>query len=66
MPFNPDRVVASLSTKELNSLKKSEIVTIAKHFHIEFQSTMRKDDIKRVIAEHLFNESFCLVPNLRQ
>ncbi|KAJ8031548.1 hypothetical protein HOLleu_24774 [Holothuria leucospilota] len=57
MSFNLDRFVASASMEKLNSLKKSEIVKIAKKFGIEFQSTMRKDEINRRLAEHLEDEN---------
>ncbi|KAJ8049888.1 hypothetical protein HOLleu_02830 [Holothuria leucospilota] len=57
MPFNLDKVVASPSVKELDSLKKSEIVKVAKHYGIEFQPLMRKDEIKRYVLEYLVDES---------
>ncbi|KAJ8030126.1 hypothetical protein HOLleu_26437 [Holothuria leucospilota] len=57
MPFNLDKFVASPSVEELDSLKKSEIVKVAKHYGIEFQPLMRKDEIKRYVLEYLVNES---------
>ncbi|KAJ8023644.1 Protein split ends [Holothuria leucospilota] len=57
MPFNLDKFVASPSVEELDSLKKSEIVKVAKHYGIEFQPLMRKDEIKRYILEYLVDES---------
>ncbi|KAJ8034071.1 hypothetical protein HOLleu_24494 [Holothuria leucospilota] len=57
MPFNLDEFVASPSVEELDSLKKSEIVKVAKHYGIEFQPLMRKDEIKRYVLEYLVDES---------
>ncbi|KAJ8018395.1 hypothetical protein HOLleu_43638 [Holothuria leucospilota] len=57
MPFNLDKFVASPSVEELDSLKKSEIVKVAKHYGIEFQPSMRKDEIKRYVLEYLVDES---------
>ncbi|KAJ8040764.1 hypothetical protein HOLleu_15160 [Holothuria leucospilota] len=61
MPFNLDKFVASPSVEELDSLKKSEIVKVAKHYGIEFQPLMRKDEIKRYVLEYLVDES--ILPN---
>ncbi|KAJ8038116.1 hypothetical protein HOLleu_19101 [Holothuria leucospilota] len=49
--------LASPSVEELDSLKKSEIVKVAKHYGIEFQPLMRKDEIKRYVLEYLVDES---------
>ncbi|KAJ8021418.1 hypothetical protein HOLleu_38608 [Holothuria leucospilota] len=57
MPFNLDKFVASPSVEELDSLKKSGIVKVAKHYGIEFQPLMRKDEIKRYVLEYLVDES---------
>ncbi|KAJ8035372.1 hypothetical protein HOLleu_22574 [Holothuria leucospilota] len=57
MPFNLDEFVASPSVEELDSLKKSEIVKVEKHYGIEFQPLMRKDEIKRYVLEYLVDES---------
>ncbi|KAJ8022238.1 hypothetical protein HOLleu_37078 [Holothuria leucospilota] len=57
MPFNLDKFGASPSVEELDSLKKSEIVKVAKHYGIEFQPLMRKDEIKRYVLEYLVDES---------
>ncbi|KAJ8040186.1 hypothetical protein HOLleu_14412 [Holothuria leucospilota] len=57
MPFNLDKFVTSPSVEELDSLKKSEIVKVAKHYGIEFQPLMRKDEIKRYVLEYLVDES---------
>ncbi|KAJ8029964.1 hypothetical protein HOLleu_29511 [Holothuria leucospilota] len=61
MPFNLDEFVASPSVEELDSLKKSEIVKVAKHYGIEFQPLMRKDEVKRYVLEYLVDES--ILPN---
>ncbi|KAJ8017531.1 hypothetical protein HOLleu_44998 [Holothuria leucospilota] len=57
MPFNLDKFVASPSVEELDSLKKSEIVKVAKYYGIEFQPLMREDEIKRYVLEYLVDES---------
>ncbi|KAJ8027200.1 hypothetical protein HOLleu_32274 [Holothuria leucospilota] len=57
MPFNLDKFVASPSVEELDSLKKSEIVKVAKTLCVEFQPLMRKDEIKRYVLEDLVDES---------
>ncbi|KAJ8021536.1 hypothetical protein HOLleu_38775 [Holothuria leucospilota] len=57
MSFNLDKFVASPSVEELDSFKKSEIVKVAKHYGIEFQPLMRKDEIKRYVLEYLVDES---------
>ncbi|KAJ8031390.1 hypothetical protein HOLleu_24565 [Holothuria leucospilota] len=57
MPLNLDKFVASPSVEELDSLKKSEIVKVAKHYGVEFQPLMRKDEIKRYVLEYLVDES---------
>ncbi|KAJ8036167.1 hypothetical protein HOLleu_20054 [Holothuria leucospilota] len=56
MPFNLDKFVTSPSVEELDSLKKSEIVKVAKLYGIEFQPLMRKDEIKRYVLEYLVDE----------
>ncbi|KAJ8024801.1 hypothetical protein HOLleu_34817 [Holothuria leucospilota] len=56
MPFNLDKFVTSPSVEELDSLKKSEIVKVAKHYGIEFQPLMQKDEIKRYVLEYLVDE----------
>ncbi|KAJ8017418.1 hypothetical protein HOLleu_45195 [Holothuria leucospilota] len=56
MPFNLDKFVASPSVEELDSLKKSEIVKVAKHYGIEFQPLMRKRRDKRYVLEYLVDE----------
>ncbi|KAJ8033376.1 Protein split ends [Holothuria leucospilota] len=60
MPFNLDKFVTSPSVEELDSLKKSEIVKVAKHYGIEFQPLMQKDEIKRYVLEYLVDESILL------
>ncbi|KAJ8043233.1 hypothetical protein HOLleu_10230 [Holothuria leucospilota] len=56
MPFNLHEFVASPSIEELTSLKRSEIVKVAKH-DTEFQPLMRKDAIKRYVLEYRVDES---------
>ncbi|KAJ8025916.1 hypothetical protein HOLleu_33620 [Holothuria leucospilota] len=53
MSFDLGRFVVNPSMEELglSSLQKSEILKIAKHFGIEYQSSMRKVEIKRGIGE---------------
>ncbi|KAJ8027178.1 hypothetical protein HOLleu_32244 [Holothuria leucospilota] len=56
--FNFNAAFLELSRiEELDSLKKSEIVKVAKHYGIEFQPLMRKDEIKRYVLEYLVDES---------
>ncbi|KAJ8045993.1 hypothetical protein HOLleu_09134 [Holothuria leucospilota] len=56
--FNFNAAVLELSRiEELDSLKKSEIVKVAKYYGIEFQPLMRKDEIKRYVLEYLVDES---------
>ena len=57
MAFELHTFVASPTIGELNSLKKSEIVQVAKHFEIEFTTKMRKDEIKKLVAEYLVDEN---------
>ena len=57
MAFELHTFVASPTIGELNSLKKSEIVQVAKHFRIEFTTKMRKDEIKKLVAEYLVDEN---------
>ncbi|KAJ8039380.1 hypothetical protein HOLleu_17078 [Holothuria leucospilota] len=57
MSFNLDKFVGGPSVEELDSLKKSEIVKVAKHYGIEFQPLMWKDEIKRYVLEYLVDES---------
>ncbi|KAJ8022637.1 Stress response protein nst1 [Holothuria leucospilota] len=57
MSFNLDEFVASPSVEELDSLKKSEIVKVAKQYGTEFQTLMWKDEIKRYVLEYLVDES---------
>ncbi|KAJ8036980.1 hypothetical protein HOLleu_17666 [Holothuria leucospilota] len=55
--FNFNAAFLELSRiEELDSLKKSEIVKVAKHYGIEFQPLMRKDEIKRYVLEYLVDE----------
>ncbi|KAJ8024323.1 hypothetical protein HOLleu_37038 [Holothuria leucospilota] len=59
--FNFNAAFLELSRiEELDSLKKSEIVKVAKHYGIEFQPLMRKDEIKRYVLEYLVDESILL------
>ncbi|KAJ8050516.1 hypothetical protein HOLleu_03747 [Holothuria leucospilota] len=57
LEFSRNKFVASPSVEELDSLKKSEIVKVAKHYGIEFHLLMRKDEIKRYVLEYLVDES---------
>ncbi|KAJ8035481.1 hypothetical protein HOLleu_22725 [Holothuria leucospilota] len=57
LELSRNKFVASPSVEELDSLKKSEIVKVAKHYGIEFQPLMRKDEIKRYVLEYLVDES---------
>ncbi|KAJ8039820.1 hypothetical protein HOLleu_13939 [Holothuria leucospilota] len=57
LELSRNEFVASPSVEELDSLKKSEIVKVAKHYGIEFQPLMRKDKIKRYVLEYLVDES---------
>ena len=57
MAFELHTFVASRTIGKLNSLKKSEIVQVAKHFKIEFTTKMRKDEIKKLVAEYLVDEN---------
>ncbi|KAJ8039979.1 Intraflagellar transport protein 25-like [Holothuria leucospilota] len=56
LELSRNKFVASPSVEELDSLKKSEIVKVAKHYGIEFQPLMRKDEIKRYVLEYLVDE----------
>ncbi|KAJ8049847.1 hypothetical protein HOLleu_02767 [Holothuria leucospilota] len=56
--FNFNAAFLELSRiEELDSLKKSEIVKVAKHYGLELQPLMRKDEIKRYVLEYLVDES---------
>ncbi|KAJ8043086.1 hypothetical protein HOLleu_10032 [Holothuria leucospilota] len=57
LELSRNEFVASPSVEELDSLKKSEIVKVGKHYGIEFQLLMRKDEIKRYVLEYLVDES---------
>ncbi|KAJ8017911.1 hypothetical protein HOLleu_44402 [Holothuria leucospilota] len=57
LELSRNKFVTSPSVEELDSLKKSEIVKVAKHYGIEFQPLMRKDEIKRYVLEYLVDES---------
>ncbi|KAJ8017977.1 Protein split ends [Holothuria leucospilota] len=57
LELSRNKFVASPSVEELDSLKKSEIVKVAKHYGIEYQPLMRKDEIKRYVLEYLVDES---------
>ncbi|KAJ8044956.1 hypothetical protein HOLleu_07861 [Holothuria leucospilota] len=57
LELSRNKFVASPSVEELDSLKKSEIVKVAKHYGAEFQPLMRKDEIKRYVLEYLVDES---------
>ncbi|KAJ8036057.1 hypothetical protein HOLleu_19922 [Holothuria leucospilota] len=57
LELSRNKFVASPSVEELDSLKKSEIVKVAKHYGIEFQPLIRKDEIKRYVLEYLVDES---------
>ncbi|KAJ8047599.1 hypothetical protein HOLleu_06640 [Holothuria leucospilota] len=57
LELSRNKFVASPSVEELDSLKKSEIVKVAKHYGIEFQPLMRKDEINRYVLEYLVDES---------
>ncbi|KAJ8024517.1 hypothetical protein HOLleu_34446 [Holothuria leucospilota] len=56
LELSRNKFVTSPSVEELDSLKKSEIVKVAKHYGIEFQPLMRKDEIKRYVLEYLVDE----------
>ncbi|KAJ8021628.1 hypothetical protein HOLleu_38887 [Holothuria leucospilota] len=57
LELSRNKFVASPSVEELDSLKKPEIVKVAKHYGIEFQPLMRKDEIKKYVLEYLVDES---------
>ncbi|KAJ8017690.1 hypothetical protein HOLleu_44717 [Holothuria leucospilota] len=57
LELSRNKFVCSPSVEELDSLKKSEIVKVAKHYGIEFHLLMRKDVIKSYVLEYLVDES---------
>ena len=50
MPFELQTFVDSPDIEELNKLKKSEIIEIIKHYSIDCNRKMRKDELKKVVA----------------
>ena len=59
MPFVLQTFVDSPDIEELNKLKKSEIIEIIKHYSIDCNRKMRKDELKKEVAEYLIDENLC-------
>ena len=59
MPFDVKTFVDSPSIEKLNNLKKSEVIKIIKHYNIDCDRKMRKDELKKVVAEYLIDENLC-------
>ena len=59
MPFDLKSFVDSPNIEELNTLKKSEMVQIAKEFSLDYNTKMRKDEIKKIIGIYLVDENYC-------
>ena len=54
--FKLESFVLKPSLQQLKSLKKSQLHKIATHFELDFTTTTRKDDVSRLIKEHLIDE----------
>ena len=59
MPFDVKTFVDSPSIEKLNNLKKSEVIKIIKHYNIDCNRKMRKDELKKEVAEYLIDENLC-------
>jgi len=51
-----DSFVSEPSTSGLRKLKRAELVEVADHYKLTVSSSMKKDDICRVVLEHLCEE----------
>ena len=60
MAFQLDQFLTELdgnpSLEVVNGLKKSDLITVGKHYHLDVKQTLRKDEIKRIIIQHLVDE----------
>ena len=59
MPFDVKTFVDTPSIEKLNNLKKSEVIKIIKHYNIDCNRKMRKDELKKEVAEYLIDENLC-------
>ena len=57
MSFDVSAFASSPSVEKLNSLKKSELIQVAKHYGIEVNVKARKDAIKILIIEYFVDEN---------
>ena len=56
MMFDLDNFVADPTVKELESLKKSNIIKIAQHYSLETKSSMVKHTLFNIVAQHIIDE----------
>ena len=50
--FDPKKFMHSPSQEVFNSLLKDELITLGKHFDLEVNQSMRKDQIQEIIMKH--------------
>ena len=56
MGFELEKFIASPSEEQLKALKKSELVQVAEHYEIKFNSSMNKSEIKTLVVNYLVEE----------
>jgi len=54
--FDLDTFVADPTVKELERLRKSDIVQIAKHYTLETKTNMVKHTLFNIVAQHIVDE----------
>ena len=55
--FKPDAFMSEPSAETFQTLRKDDLVTLAKHVKIDVRPSLRKRDIQKAIMEHLVNQS---------
>jgi len=55
-PFNIDTFVEEPTLKVVKSLKKAELIQVTQHYKLEFNSTLKKSELKKLVIEFLVEE----------
>ena len=53
------------SLELISSLRKSDLLVVGKHYGLEVKQAMRKDEIKKIVVEHLVDDNV-LPPDVLQ
>ena len=56
MSFSAEGFTEKLSLAILSTLKKTELVSLATHYKLEFASSAKKVDVRRILTQYLVDK----------